>query len=243
MLFAALAASLILQDQPTTELIEPDAADAVDAPQAELPPPTDAPTLTARIDGQWAAYGELAAQLAARQARERFLAELILPVIARSDLDDGAQGEILRETSDTVEAVETDNTGWARSQIDPESFVILYTEQQRLARQLLRLAERDEANEAPILAALEPVALAGLIEGPEFARRIDAFRVANDQPQRYGTADTCLNGQTNPGPIEDQATLDERRQALGLPIMAEAWTPERLAVSCEVTETAVEDAN
>ncbi len=234
MLFAALAASLLVQDQPLPDAAQVPGAAVEETVEAPPPPPTDAATLVADIDRQWEAYGELATQLAARQAQERFLSGLILPVISRSDLDDGAQGEILRDTADTIDAVETRNTRWAERQIDPQSFLTLYTEQPRLAVQLLRLAERSDEAEASILAALEPVALAGLVDGPEFARRLDAFRVANDQPQRYGTADTCLNGNINPGPIEEQVTLDERRQALGLPLMVEAWTPERLAQTCEM---------
>lgn len=235
MLFAALAATLTLQEQPLPEASQEVEA-VLEGAMDDLPPasPTDAPTLIAEIDAQWSAYGELAAQLAARQARERFLSQLILPQIARSDLDDGAQGEILRETADTVSEIETGNTRWAVRQINPQQFVDFYRSHPRLARQLQRLAERDPEAETRLLAALEPVALEGLIDGPEFARRLDAYRVANNQPQRFGTADTCLNGRVNPGPIEDQATLDERRAVLGLPSMVEAWTEERLAVSCDM---------
>ena len=243
MLIAALALSLALQEQAQPVSQETEIEDALVGAAEEVPPPppTDATTLIAQIDGAWSAYGELAAELGARRARERFLSEQLLPVIARSDLDEGAHGEILRETADTIREVEGANTAWAVAQLDPEYFPILYAEQPRLARQIVIWAERDEAAEGRLVAALEDVALMGLIEGPDYARRLDTWRVSAGQPQRYGTADTCLNGRINPGPIEEQATLDERRLALGLPTMVEAWTEDRLAQTCEAEAEAAND--
>lgn len=242
MVLTALALSLALQDAEPAMV--PDGAptdDAVidetmlDGAEEELlpPPPTDAPTLIAQIDGQWAAYGELAAELAARRARERFFAELILPVIARDDLDDGAQGEILRETRDTSTLIEEANTQWAVAQLDPEQFPVLYLEQSRLARQILRWAERDRAAEQRILMALEPVAFAGAIDGSVYAQRVDVYLTGQNLAQLYGTQAFCIEGTLQPGPIDQAETLDERRLALGLPPMAEAWA-DRLGTECEM---------
>ncbi|WP_300553379.1 hypothetical protein [Maricaulis sp.] len=242
MVLTALALSLALQDAEPAMV--PDGAptdDAVidetmlDGAEEELPPPppTDAPTLIAQIDGQWAAYGELAAELAARRARERFFAELILPVIARDDLDDGAQGEILRETRDTSTLIEEANTQWAVAQLDPEQFPVLYLEQSRLARQILRWAERDRAAEQRILMALEPVAFAGAIDGSVYAQRVDVYLTGQNLAQLYGTQAFCIEGTLQPGPIDQAETLDERRTALGLAPMEEAWT-DRLGAECEM---------
>lgn len=234
MFITALALSIALQDQPQPEPEDTQSEDALIGAAEDLPPPppTDAASLIAQIDGAWAAYGNLAAELGARRARERFLAEQLLPIIARNDLDDGAHGEILREIADTIREVESANTAWAVAQLDPEYFPILFAEQTRMGQQILNWANRDETAEGTVVAALEGVAMMGLIDGPTYARRADAWRVITGQPQLFGTAETCLNGAINPGRIEEQATLDERRLALGLPIMAEAWTEERLAQTC-----------
>lgn len=241
MVLTALALSLALQDaQPATE---PDAApadevvveDTATDPAVEdaPPPPTDAASLIAQIDGQWAAYGELAAELAERRARERFFAELILPVIARDDLDDGAQGEILRETRDTSTLIEEANTQWAVAQLDPEQFPVLYLEQSRLARQILRWAERDRAAEQRILMALEPVAFAGAIDGSVYAQRVDVYLTGQNLAQLYGTQEFCIEGALQPGPIDQAETLDERRMALGLTPLDEAWA-DRLGTECDM---------
>lgn len=243
MFLAALALSLSLQDQALPDAQETEIEDALIGGEEDLPPPppTNAASLIAQIDGAWAAYGDLAGELGARRARERFLAEQLLPVIARNDLDEGAHGDVLRETADTIRDVEGANTAWAVAQLDPEFFPILYAEQPRMGEQILNWADRDETAEGTIVAALEGVAMMGLIDGPSYARRADAWRVMTGQPQLFGTAETCLNGTINPGSIEEQATLDERRQALGLPIMADAWTEERLAQACGEDVAGAED--
>ena len=242
MVLTARALSLALQEaQPAAE---PEAAPVdeavideslLDGAQDEVPPPppTDAASLITQIDGQWAAYGELAAELAARRARERFFAELILPVIARDDLDDGAQGEVLRETRDTSTLIEEANTQWAVAQLDPEQFPVLYQEQSRLARQILRWAERDRAAEQRILTALEPIAFAGAIDGSVYAQRVDIYLTGQNLAQLYGTQEFCIEGTLQPGPIDQADTLDERRTALGLAMMEEAWA-ERLGTTCEM---------
>jgi len=244
MVLTALALSLALQDAqpaddpvaaPADEVVVEDTVSDPAVEDAPPPPPTDAASLIARIDGQWAAYGELAAELAARRARERFFAELILPVIARDDLDDGAQGEILRETRDTSTLIEEANTQWAVAQLDPEQFPVLYLEQSRLARQILRWAERDRAAEQRILTALEPVAFAGAIDGSVYAQRVDVYLTGQNLAQLYGTQAFCIEGTLQPGPIDQAETLDARRTALGLPPLDEAWA-DRLGTECDMPQ-------
>jgi hypothetical protein len=45
--------------------------------------------------------------------------------------------------------------------------------------------------------------------------------VAEGKPQRYGTQLDTVDGKLQPFPVEDEANLDSRRKAVGLPPMAE----------------------
>ncbi|WP_417483039.1 hypothetical protein [Maricaulis sp.] len=218
-----IAATLLLQTAQTgpAEDAAPAPADAI--AETPAPPPTDATTLIARFDEQYEAWGDLVAELAGRKARERYLAELLLPVITRSDLDDGASGEILRETRDTISEVETANTRWAIAQLDPDRFAALELAQPRLAADILRWAERDESGRGRVIAALEPVALTGRYDPQAFAEMADAFAIAESRPQIYGTVSTCVEGHREPAPLRAPDNLDARRIALGLAPMAEAW--------------------
>ncbi|WP_417492822.1 hypothetical protein [Maricaulis sp.] len=222
-----IAATLLLQSaQPApAEPATPAPAEAVVVVEAEAPapPPTDAATLIASFDTQYAQWGDLIAELAGRKARERYLAELLLPVITRSDLDEGASGEILRETRDTIAEVETANTQWALAQLEPGRFAAFELDQPRLAADLLRWAERDEAGRARIVAALEPVALAGRYDAQAFAQMADAVAMSQNGRQLYGTVSTCVDGQRQPARIRRPVDLDDRRAALGLPAMEDAW--------------------
>lgn len=197
-------------------------ATAEDAP-APLPAPTDAPTLITQINGEYAAYGEFVAELAARKARERYLAELLLPVLGRQDLDAGAHGEILAGTRETIAAVEADNTAWAIAQLDPEQFVILWHDRGREARDVLRWAERDGTATGRIIAALETVAMEGLFDAQDYAVMADNHAVSENRPQPYGTAVDCVEGEIQPWPLDDSEPVDDRRAAIGLSPFEDAW--------------------
>tara|TARA_R110000868_G_scaffold304854_1_gene565988 strand:- start:3579 stop:4304 length:726 start_codon:yes stop_codon:yes gene_type:complete len=223
LLITAIAATLALQatEPPTGATEAPVQIDETVTTPA--PPPTDAATLIAGFDTQSTQWGDLIAELAGRKARERYLAELLLPVITRSDLDEGASGEILRETRDTIAEVETANTRWAIAQLEPERFAALEQAQPRLAADILRWAERDEAGRGRIIAALEPLALAGRYDPQAFAQMADAFAIAESRPQIYGTVSACIDGHREPAPLRAPDNLDARRIALGLAPMAEVW--------------------
>ncbi|MFY0637403.1 hypothetical protein [Maricaulis maris] len=227
-----LAAMLVLQDADA----QASAADELETSAAPAPA-TDAATLIAQIEGRLAAYGDTVSQLAARTARERYLTELLLPVMARTDLDDGARGEILLAISDSIRDTEASNSRWAARQIEPDSFVILWTENARLGESLLRLAERDEDNRRRIVAALEPIAMNGGYDGITFATMADAFAVSEDRPQPYGTATHCVEGVTEIWPLADVGAVDAGRALLGLPAL------DAGAIGGEACETSTSDAD
>lgn len=211
MKLVALAALLVLQDAPPAD---PPAGETAEAAQAE---PTDAPTLIARTQSRWEAWSGLVGELASRTARERFAADLVYPVIARDDLDDNARGPIMQAGQERILALEAENTAWAAGQLDPETFIAFQTLRPRAARDLLRMARRDADNLAAVVAALEPVAMAGNHDGAEFAGLADELAVREGQAQPYGTRTRCVDGTTTLYEIADPDTLDDRRNTLGLP--------------------------
>ena len=217
MLLTALAAILLAQDAPAPQpapQVEASLGTEVSEPSG---PPTDAATLIEEIGYQHVSYVELAAELAARRARERYLPSLIIPVIGRTDLDDGAQAQIMQAFSVEIAQLEAENNRWAIGQLDPEYFPILYLETPDMAAQILRWAERDDTSGPAIIAALEPVAFSGGYDGALFAGMADAQAVTDGQPQPYGTQSVCEAGQTTLAPILEPEFLNERREGLGLP--------------------------
>jgi hypothetical protein len=211
MLTFAIAALLMIQDASP----EPAAPDADPQAQAE-PAPTDAASLIAQIDGQYDSYVELVAELAARRARERYLTSLMLPVIGRTDLEDDARARILQSVGGRISQVQSENAAWAVRQLDPEFFPILYAEAPDLADAVLLWAERDASAEPAIVAALEPVALAGAYDAQTFAERADRSAMARGRRQIYGTQTVCVDGREEIAPL-GRVYMAEQRELLGLP--------------------------
>lgn len=216
-MFILLAATaLALQDTDLRGDPGPDEADQEATLQETPAAPTDAATLIAQFERDWTAWNGLIGEIAARKAQERYFAELLLPAISRQDLDDGARGELLSATHSAMRQLEDRNTRWAGEQIEPETFADFHAAQPRAAADLIRMAERGEAAQGRIVAALEPVALAGDYDGARFADMADSLAMAENRPQPYGTALSCVDGAWEAWPVAEQETIDERRARLGL---------------------------
>lgn len=218
MKLVALAALLLLQDAPPADpqAEAETAADAQAGAESTPPAPTDAPTLIAQTESRWDAWHGLVGELASRTAQERFAADLVYPVIARDDLDEGARGPVMQAGQARLDTLVAENTDWAAAQLDPDSFIEFRALQPRAARDLLRMARRDEAHLDAVVAALEPVALAGDYDGADYAAMADRLAMAEDRPQPYGTQAHCVDGTVTLYEIADPDTLDTRRDAIGL---------------------------
>jgi ketosteroid isomerase-like protein len=87
----------------------------------------------------------------------------------------------------------------------------------RRAWLLVQHADRDVAFQKECLALLEQAVKAGEADGVSLAYIADRVATAEDRKQVYGTQ----FGDGEPLPIEDEAHVDERRQAIGLAPLAE----------------------
>lgn len=82
---------------------------------------------------------------------------------------------------------------------------------------LVQHSDTDPAFQKLCLGLMEPLVVSGEVSAIDYAYLWDRVAVAEKRPQRYGTQ----FGETRePRPIEDEAHVDDRRRALGLPTMA-----------------------
>ena len=88
----------------------------------------------------------------------------------------------------------------------------------RRAWLLIQHADRDVAFQKECLALLEQAVKAGEADGVNLAYLADRVATAEDRKQVYGTQ---FDDNNEPSPIEDEAHVDERRQAIGLAPLAE----------------------
>jgi hypothetical protein len=86
---------------------------------------------------------------------------------------------------------------------------------------LVQHADLDPAFQKECLVLLEKAVAAGEAAGEDLAYLTDRVLVAEGKPQRYGTQFHMVDGQLVPRPLEDEAQVDARREAVGLGTMAE----------------------
>jgi hypothetical protein len=92
---------------------------------------------------------------------------------------------------------------------------------------LVQHADQDPEFQKEILATLEKLYLTGETRPANYAYLHDRVALSSSdpskrQPQRYGTQGRCIApGKWEPFPIEDEANIDARRAAVGLPPLAE----------------------
>ena len=69
---------------------------------------------------------------------------------------------------------------------------------------------------------LEPLVGTGQIDDAQYALMYDRLAINEGRPQRYGSQYTCEGRQSRLAPLEtDEATVDERRAAMGMVSMAD----------------------
>lgn len=83
---------------------------------------------------------------------------------------------------------------------------------------LVQHADKDVAFQKQVLAMMKPLADKGEVGMVDYAYLEDRVAVAEHRKQRFGTQFTA---EREPSPIEDEAHVDERRTAIGMPTMAE----------------------
>lgn len=88
---------------------------------------------------------------------------------------------------------------------------------------LVQHADRDRALQVDVLARMKPMVESGEVQARHYAYLYDRIAVAEKRPQLYGTQ---LDG-NKPFPIEDEANVESRRAAVGLPSLADYLASQR----------------
>jgi hypothetical protein len=83
---------------------------------------------------------------------------------------------------------------------------------------LVQHADLEREFQKLCLAKMDPLVKSGEVDAKNWAYLVDRVAVAEKRKQTYGTQ---FNEKREPQPIEDEAHVDERRRALGMPSMDE----------------------
>jgi hypothetical protein len=86
---------------------------------------------------------------------------------------------------------------------------------------LVQHADRDRPFQKRCLRLLKVAVEKGEATGEQLAYLTDRVQVGEKKPQVYGTQLRWVDGKLRPQPIEDEANVDRRRKAVGLPPLAD----------------------
>lgn len=209
-MLALLLSAVLLMQEPAAlspearALVSPvaEAIAAEEARQAALPPPADVRERLERMGrlDQVGRRAGIAVDLSALPESEREGASTALwaPVSA---MDDRLLAELLPLVPEE---------GW----FTPDQ----YGEQASSAAFLI-IQHSNVDQWRRFVPILEPLALAGKIDGQDYGLMYDRLAVNEGRPQRYGTQMTCKAGKVviDWENIEDPANADARRADLGIP--------------------------
>ncbi len=107
-----------------------------------------------------------------------------------------------------------DRCGWP-------GFALVGKDGEQAAWLLVQHADRDHAFQKRCLVLITEAVRAGQAAAEHMAYLTDRVRVAEKQKQVYGTQFRYVGSRLEPEPIEDESHVDSRRQAVGLPSMAQ----------------------
>ncbi len=187
----------------------------VDADLASL---HDDPRWSDMVDKIRAAHDAFRAGLAKPDLRDELLS------MARADQETRSRSGGDPSTVEEIARLDEAHTARLKAIVDRHGWPgksLVGEDGARAAWLLVQHADRDPAFQERCLALMEKAAARGEVSKTELAFLTDRVRVAQGRKQVYGTQFTFVDGEMMPQPIADEATVDQRRRALGLPSLAE----------------------
>jgi len=180
----------------------------------------------------WQAFLAEAAQADARRAarldatlREELLKRAAYDQEARAIAFGGRQGDVNGELLQKLDDIDRSNTAWLERIVDEKGWPdsdLVGRDGANAAWMLVQHATHDPAFQERALGLMEAAMAKGTVARDDFALLTDRVLLARGKPQRYGTQfQTDGDGVMRLRPVEDEAGLDARRSAMGLPTMAE----------------------
>lgn len=159
----------------------------------------------------------------AKDQEARFATIKLMQQVQGNPLDEKAKSNLEAATKAT-QAIDTQNRAWLKDLINKGG----WPGRSRVGRDgthaawlLVQHADSDREFQKKCLELLEKAVAAKEAEAVDLAYLTDRVLVAEGKKQRYGTQLSMKEGKLQPGPVENEEKLDERRKELGMQSMAE----------------------
>lgn len=146
--------------------------------------------------------------------------ELASSLIQRYQIDQDMRNRFIKEpdTAEWDSSIDADNTAWLQNVVDEVGWPAISDvgeEASNAAWLLVQHADHQPGFQARCLELMKSLS-AGEVKLHNIAYLEDRVRVANHQPQLYGTQFIKIGDHFDAQPIENEVELEQRRAAMGL---------------------------
>lgn len=175
----------------------------------------EASALITAFDQKWERGAAVVAEIGEMQARDQYLREIMIQGF-HQDMSAATRRAYIDGTRETFDRVDDEHTRRLVAILEVISWQDLRALSARAAGQAFSLISHsnDLAFKKRMMAIFEPLALAGEMDGAQFAMLYDDIAQTEGRPQRYATNFDCRDGEYQPNPTEAPEQLNERRAAL-----------------------------
>jgi hypothetical protein len=182
--------------------------------------------LVAEFEAKRARGEALVAEIGAMAARDQFIRDILIQGFQQPMTMQTRQAYI-DETEHHFDRIDGQNTARLKEILKEISWTELRTLSPRAANAayLIISHSSDVAFQREMLAIFEPLAVAGDMNGDQYANLYDDVALGENRLQRYGMNHDCVGGEHRPRAIEDPDHVDARRAAIGLQPLA-AYTAQ-----------------
>jgi hypothetical protein len=184
----------------------------------------------AAADGSKSKYDEtLRSELQRRVKEDQDARKVMIEWVKKQNTTDAEAAKKQAEQPVVHKVAEIDkaNTEWLKSIVQQHGWPrasLVGADGAHNAWLLVQHADHDRVFQKKCLDLMRDLATLGEVAASDVAYLTDRVLVADGKKQRYGTQFHTLKGKLEPKPIEDEANVDKRRKAAGLPTMAEYRT-------------------
>jgi len=168
----------------------------------------------------------LRAELKRRVKEDQDARTQMIDWLAKQKLNDAAAAKKMTEEPLVKKVAEIDkaNTEWLKDVVQKHGWprrTLVGSDGAHDAWLLVQHADHDRAFQKKCLDLMRDLAVLGEVSPTDVAYLTDRVLVAESKKQLYGTQFHTVDGKLEPKPIENEAKVDERRKAVGLPTLAE----------------------
>lgn len=171
----------------------------------------------------------LRAELKRRVKEDQDARTQMIDWLAKQKLNDAAAAKKMADEPLVKKVAEIDkaNTEWLKAIVQKHGWprrTLVGSDGAHDAWLLVQHADHDRAFQKKCLDLMRDLAVLGEVSPADVAYLTDRVLVAENKKQLYGTQFHTVDGKLEPKPIENEAKVDERRKAVGLPTLAEYRT-------------------